>query len=85
MHALGAVSAVLFIAVSFMLAGVIVFTGRDFHDRHEWRVAASGESGRSRPTFRIHSGRIFCLGLLRVWQVLLALTVVFFFGGGYFA
>jgi hypothetical protein len=83
MKALGAMSFLLLIASSAMLAGVVVFTPGDFRARRQWRLSEPMPGKHIGHSGRIHTGRAFCLVLLRLWQAALALTVVFFLGAGF--
>jgi len=87
MHAIGFISILLFVLVSFVLLCVIAFAGEEFSKRREWRVCDSKKS--QGPNVVVNSGidlgRLFLLALARAWVALLALSMLYIFGAKYVA
>ena len=86
MKALGALSFLMLVIVSFILLCVVAFASEDFKERHDWRQAtniALKSVGLNRAISSIDLGRLFCVWLYRVWVFLLITTLIYFFGGQY--
>jgi hypothetical protein len=88
MHAIGSMSFLLLLVISFVLLCVIAVAGDDFWNRHDWKLGIKSKSS-SHPIQKIMEqtdlGRLFCVWLYRVWCALFFLTLLYFFGGKYVA
>ena len=84
MRAVGPMSFLMLIVLSFILLCVVAFAGDDFRKRHDWRPkkpSEEAERGAGNSMWEIDLGRLFCVWLYRFWWFILLVTLYYFFGG----
>jgi hypothetical protein len=88
MHAIGFISILLLVMISFILLCVVAFTGDEFSKRHLWReMSRQNKSAGWNKTVNanVNLGRLFILILFRAWIVLLIVSLLYLFGAKYVA
>jgi hypothetical protein len=82
-HAIGVMSFLMFLVISFGLLCVIAFAGHDFWNRHDWLEPKVNSLTQKSLQERIDLGRLVFFWLYRIWCLLFILTILYLFGGKY--